>query len=243
MSKAAGIFVAGTDTEVGKTMVSAALVLSLQQAGVDAGYVKPVASGCREREGRLVSEDVLLVQRLCGLDDPWEQMGPVCLEDPVCPLVAEKLAGNKEMVEPVRWLLPAVLEAHAFTVVEGMGGVMVPLSKRLMLLDLMVDLGLPVLLVARPGLGTINHSLLTIDAMRNRGLKPLGFIFVGPRPDQAEDPAIPHNAGVINEFSAIPYLGTLPWLEDMEAEDLRRATQEHLDLAPVLDLAGSLVEE
>jgi dethiobiotin synthetase len=236
-----GVFITGTDTEVGKTVVSAGLVLALKAAGVDVGFLKPVGTDGQEVDGVLISPDAIFVQRLSGLADPLPQMSPVCLRQPLCPLVAGRLEGQHISVAQVRAILRQTLSLHGFTVVEGVGGVMVPLTARLILLDLMVDMDLPVLVVARPGLGTINHTLLTIGALRDRGLKVAGFIFSGPHPDLPPDPAIPHNPELITDFSGVPFLGTLPW-QERDAQGLPdpgallAAAQENLDLKPILDL-------
>ncbi|MCB2187024.1 MAG: dethiobiotin synthase [Deltaproteobacteria bacterium] len=240
---ARGVFVTGTDTEVGKTVVSAALVLALRDEGVDAGYLKPVASGGVELGGRLISPDALTVARLTGLPDPLDQLSPYCLKHPLAPLVAGRLEGWKTPISQVLKVTHQAMTSHDFTVVEGVGGVMVPVTSRHILLDLIVDLGFPVIIVGRPGLGTINLTLLTIHAVRDRGVKVLGFIFSGPDPNLPEDPAITHNPGIITEFSGIPYLGNLPWRtqageEELSGPDLSRAAREHLDLAPLLDLTG-----
>lgn len=241
MKKAPGIFITGTDTEVGKTVLSAALLLALRRRGVDTGYLKPVGTGGVEQDGRLVSPDLVFVQRVAGVTDPPQRVNPICLRQPLAPLVAARLEGVHISVAEVRKHLRDTLARHQFTVVEGVGGIMVPLTTRLILLDLMVDLDLPVLVAARPGLGTINHTLLTIGAVRDRGLKVVGFVFSGPDPALPPDPAIPYNAELITDFSGVPFLGQLPWLaKDAEgfpfAQDLAEATSAHLDLAPVLDL-------
>jgi dethiobiotin synthetase len=237
-----GIFVTGTDTEVGKTVVSAGLVLALKAAGADVGFLKPVGTDGQEVDGELISPDAIFVQRLSGLGDPLRQMSPVCLRQPLCPLVAGRLEGQRISVAQVRAVLRQTLGLHGFTVVEGVGGVMVPLTARLILLDLMVDLELPVLVVARPGLGTINHTLLTIGALRDRGLKVVGFVFSGPQPDLPPDPAVPYNSELITDFCGVPFLGTLPWQrrDDQGLPNpaaLLNSVRENLDLGPVLELA------
>jgi dethiobiotin synthetase len=233
-----GVFVTGTDTDVGKTVVTAGLLLGLKAAGVDVGYLKPVASGALDTPEGLVSPDSLFIRQVVGLTDPWEQMNPICLRQPLCPLVAGRLDGVRISVATVRNLLRQTLGRHRFTVVEGVGGVMVPLTSRLILLDLMVELDLPVLVVARPGLGTINHSLLTINAVRDRGLKVLGFCFSGPNPQAPPDPAIPHNPGLITDFSGVPFLGTLPWQPQgpqglPDPQRLLELVHANLDLEPI----------
>jgi len=241
MNQAKGIFITGTDTEVGKTVISAALLMALRQRGVDVGYLKPVASGGLEENGRLVSPDLVFVREVAGLTDPPESSNPLCLRHALAPLVAARLEGVHISVAKVRALLHATLERHQFTIVEGVGGVMVPLTSRLILLDLMADLELPVLVAARPGLGTINHTLLTIGAVRDRGLKVVGFVFCGPDPELPPDPAIPYNSELITDFSGVPFLGSLPWLtrtaDGLVAGDELLAATAALDLDPVLELA------
>ncbi len=241
MKTAPGIFITGTDTDVGKTVVSAALLLGLARRGVDVGYLKPVATGGVEVDGRLVSPDLLQVHQVFPISDPWERVNPICLRQPLCPLVAGRLEGVHLSIAHVRAQLRQTLDYHRFTVVEGVGGVMVPLTSRLILLDMMVDLELPVLVVARPGLGTINHTLLTIGAVRDRGLKVVGFVFSGPDPALPPDPAIPHNAKLITDFCGVPHMGTLPWQPKdpqggLDPERLLAQTQANLDLEPILAL-------
>ena len=240
MKQAQGIFITGTDTEVGKTVVSTALLMALRDQGVDAGYLKPVATGGIEENGRLVSPDLVFVREVAGLSDPAQSSNPLCLRHALAPLVAARLEGVQISVAQVRSLWRSTLERRQFTIVEGVGGVMVPLTSRLILLDLMVDLDLPVLVVARPGLGTINHALRTVVAARDRGLKVVGFVFCGPDPDLPPDQAIPFNSQLITDFSGVPFLGSLPWLARdprgmVKGEDLLAATKS-LDLGPVLGL-------
>lgn len=231
MSLGAGIVVVGTDTEVGKTVVSAALAAALVRAGVDAGYCKPVSSDGVRHGGRLMSPDALWVARIVGLDDPPELLNPVCLPHPLAPLAAARLAGVAVDLAEARAGTEACLAAHDFTVVEGVGGILVPLTEDHTFLDLARALGLPVLVVGRPNLGTINHTLLTIEALRWAGLAVRAFCFSGPRPEAANDPALAANAALIEQFSGAPFAGRLPWLAgEPDARDLATAASECLDL-------------
>lgn len=235
MSNARGIFLAGTDTDVGKTIVSAALVLALAHQGLDVGYVKSVASGCEPLDGRLASPDSLLVARLAELAEHPADLSPLNLAPALSPLAAARQEGLSPDMDQVMASLAQALDRHAFTVVEGVGGVMVPVAPGWLSLDMMERLGLPVVLAARPGLGTINHTLLSIQAVRQRGLEVLGFIFSGPNPALPPDPAEAQNPGLITEFSGVPHLGTLPWLEPqadggISAHQLRDLALTHLDL-------------
>ena len=238
-----GIFLTGTDTEVGKTVVSAALLVALRARGLDAGYIKPVGTDGLAEAGRLVSPDLAFVRQVSGLEIPAALGSPLCLRNPLSPLAAARLEGVELRLEEILGSIRAGLAQHRFTVVEGVGGIMGPLTERHLVLDLMADLGLPVVVAARPGLGTINHTLLTIGAARARGLAVAGFIFSGPDPSLPPDPAIAQNSRLITEFSGAPFLGSLAWLPrdaegGIDGGQLLAAAQA-LDLEPLLALAGA----
>lgn len=174
-----GVFVTGTDTGVGKTYVSAALLSALRASGVDAVPMKPVQTGCACRQGKLVVPDLSRCLKTAGLTPREAELAPMAPYRfrPACsPHLAARLAG-------VRISLPVIVQAfrqlsrnHDCVVVEGAGGVLVPLDERKTMLDLMVRLSLPVVLVARPGLGTINHTLLSLRTLRDARLTVLGVV-------------------------------------------------------------------
>ncbi len=236
MSRRAGIFVVGTDTGVGKTLISAGLVLVLRARGREAGYVKAVSSDGVELAGRLVSPDARLVRELAGLDDPWPVLNPLCLPHPLSPLAAARRQGRDLAWSEVLAALEPALAIRRFQVWEGVGGVLAPLCEGHTALDLTAWLGLPVLVVARPGLGTINHTLLTIQALRQRGLEVLGFCFSGPAPGGPAEREMGENADLIAEFCAAPYLGRLPWLEAVRPGVLLSSLELNLELGPVMAL-------
>lgn len=233
-----GVFVAGTDTEVGKTFVSAALVAGLRDQGLDAGYCKPVSTDGVEQGGRLVSPDAIWVAQVSGLSDPPLNMNPFCLAHALSPLAAARLEEAELDWEQLLFQVRAGLKGHEVFICEGVGGVLVPLLPGRTALDLMAELGLGVIIAARPGLGTINHTLLTIRAVREHGLEVLGFIFSGQ--EEAQDRATTNalNSQLIAEFSDATFLGALPWLENPTSTELTQAVREHLDLGPILQVCA-----
>ncbi|MCZ4282141.1 dethiobiotin synthase [Kiloniella laminariae] len=193
-----GVFITGTDTGVGKTFAAAALVKRLK-----AHYWKPVQTGPEEEH------DAPEIQRLSCIET--DQILP-CLysfPDPLSPHEAAKRV--KQKIEFGHFKLPDI-KSKEFLVVEGAGGVMVPLDDRHMMLDLMAQLELPALIVARSGLGTINHTLLTITALRNRGVKLAGVILNGP-----ENKA---NLEAIEQYGKTEVLAELPFCTDVTPESL-----------------------
>jgi dethiobiotin synthase len=165
-----GFFVAGTDTGVGKTQVTAALVAALRAANIEALPVKPVQTGARR--GR--APDLDFVLRAAGLTPSrarYAQLAPACLPLAASPHLAARQAGVKLRVRDLGRAVHRVQQEGVFPVVEGAGGLLVPLNDRETMLDLMQALDLPVILVARPGLGTLNHTLLSAYALDGAGLQ------------------------------------------------------------------------
>jgi len=186
-----GVFVTGTDTDVGKTMVSAWLVKSWQ-----ADYWKPVQSGC------LTDSD----------SDTVRKLNPTAVFHPPAYLLKEPLSPHAAAErDEVRISLDAIHlpQTTNTLVVEGAGGALVPLNEREMMTDLMAALGLPVVIVARSGLGTINHTLLTIEALRRRDIAVAGVILNGP-PNAA-------NRAAIEQYGQVRVVGELPRLPSPEA--------------------------
>lgn len=197
--------VTGTDTGIGKTVFSAALTGALR-----AFYWKPVQSGLGEET------DTELVRRLSGL--PAEHFLPEAyrLKLPASPHLSAQVEGVT--IDPTALTLPA----HDPLVVEGAGGLMVPLTRRDLTIDLFARWGLPVILCARTQLGTINHTLLSIEAMKARGMPIHGIAFIGDEMRDSQD--------VIAELSGVRVLGRLPRVEPMDAAGLASAFAGGFDL-------------
>jgi dethiobiotin synthetase len=198
-----GIFIIGTDTEVGKTVVAAGLAGTLKLEGVNVGVMKPVATGGVRREGVLVSPDALFMSAAADLPVEPQLVNPYCYEVPAAPLVAAR--GHEPVdLSVVKESFDALCARHEIVVVEGVGGLMVPLGENLMLPDLIRALDLPVLVVARAGLGTINHSLLTIQCARADGLKVVGFVTNRPGSDGLVERT---NPAIVSKYGDMPCFG------------------------------------
>ncbi|MBN1125043.1 MAG: dethiobiotin synthase [Sedimentisphaerales bacterium] len=208
--KARGLFITGTDTGVGKTLVTGGIARSLSQKGVKVGVFKPVASGCRhEREG-LVSSDAEFLAFASDTDLSLSVINPVTFAIPAAPVVCEEREKRQVDFEAIAIAYRHLCKVSDFVLVEGIGGVRVPISRDVDVLDMMKGFRLPVLVVARPGLGTINHTLLTIDAIRNSGLPLAGLVINGydtARAGIAEETV----ADVLKEWGHIPLLAVVPW--------------------------------
>lgn len=207
------VFVTGTDTGVGKTVVAAGIAAALARRGVGVGVMKPVATGGKRRGGRVVSEDAELLQRAAGVHDPVEMVNPVCLEPPLAPSVASRLTHRPVDLQLVWKAFKVLASAHECLVVEGIGGLMTPLLERYTVAHLVQRLGLPLLIVARPTLGTINHTALTIHAARSFGLPVCGLV-VNHHARFRIGVAERLNPETLESEANAPLLGEVPFLGD-----------------------------
>ena len=178
--RARGVFVTGTDTGVGKTVVACALAMSLRRAGAQVGVMKPIATGARRRHDRggsaWVSDDAYVLAKAADAHDPWALVSPICFREPMAPWTAAQRAHQTIRFAPVMKAFQQLSVRHDVVVVEGIGGVMVPLNARQTVRDLIQQLGLPTILVCRPGLGTLNHTALSLQALRQARIRCLGVV-------------------------------------------------------------------
>lgn len=222
-----GLFITGTDTDVGKTYVSCRLIDSMRAQGLSVGAYKPVCSGVLPTLGESGTSqprwhDVEELWEATGNLFPRKRLAPQCFRAPLAPPLAAALEG-KEVSPPM--LREGAAWWHGrveWLVVEGAGGIFAPISQEDVVLDLAADLGYPILIVARPTLGTINHTLLTIAAIRHRSLAVSGVVFTAAQP--FDSVAAGDNARLITELSGVPVIATLhpgqPWPVDIASTTL-----------------------
>jgi dethiobiotin synthetase len=198
-----GVFVTGTDTGAGKSVVAAAICATLARAGEPVAALKPVVTGLDDPACEWPHDHVLLARAAGGRQAP-EDVAPYRFGPAVSPHYAAELAG--ETIEPARIL--AAARAHDLLVCEGVGGLMVPITTGYLVRDLAVDLGLPLVVAARTGLGTINHTLLTVEAARAAGLGVAGIVMT-PWPSEPE-PIEHSNRDTIERLAGLPVHGLPP---------------------------------
>jgi dethiobiotin synthetase len=208
-----GLFVTATDTGVGKTEVACALVSGARAAGLDVGAMKPAQSGVTSGE----ASDAERLREAAGGADPLELVCPYQFEPPLAPGVAARLAGVAISLPRLTEVARALALRHAALVVEGAGGLLVPLTPGATYADLAVALGLPVLVVARAGLGTVNHTALTVEALRARRLEVAGVVLNRTGPD--DDASVPYNAAEIERITGVRVLVTLAYVRDIAARE------------------------
>ena len=215
-----GIFVTGTDTGVGKTIVAATLARLLRMNGVSVGAMKPVTSGCHEEDGLLVSNDARLLCQAAGIE-LCDDVAPYRLREALAPAEAARIDGVRIDFSHIKSAFERLAASYQYVIVEGAGGLMVPLCGGLLVADLALELELPLLVVARPGLGTINHTVLTCYAARQLGLQVAGVIINGmpESPGLAEQMA-PHQIGSLSGASVLGI-----WPERNEVDEMKIVDQ------------------
>ncbi|MCI4626552.1 MAG: dethiobiotin synthase [Candidatus Magnetoovum sp. WYHC-5] len=222
MSKVKGFFITGTDTGVGKTVVTCALYAFLRQRGHSVTVFKPIETGCEKTLTGLRPNDASLFKELLSLEEELDVINPVRFEQPLAPMVAAEIEGRAVDLGLIRATFNKVQAKHRFILVEGIGGIMVPITYNYFLYDLIREFQLPVIIVARNALGMINHTLLTCDFAVRAGLKPAGIIINNPS-DREPDIAQRTNANALRQVVPVPIICNLPYIEQLSYTSLLKA--------------------
>lgn len=223
-----GVFITGTDTGVGKTLIAGALIRVFSSFGPRTGGMKPVETGCSRQGDALIPEDGMFLKTIARMEEPITQIVPYTFEPPVSPMTAAEMSGGS--IDPLRIKREfyELKRRYDFMVVEGAGGLLAPMGQDYFSLDIPRDLGLPLIVVARPGLGTINHTLLTVRYAISNGLTVAGVIINHVMPPQgtlAEET----NPSALKSLLPVPLIGSMPYLGDHSPEALEKAAFKNLD--------------
>lgn len=211
------LIITGTDTGVGKTIFSAALMLALQEAHGGATYWKPVQSGVEEVDTRTV-------QKLTALPDEHFLPETYILSQPLSPHRAAEIDGVHIDVDELE-----IPDTGGPLLIEGAGGLHVPLTRTTLFVDMFALWNQPVILCARTALGTINHTLLSVESLKSRRIPLLGIAFIGePNPD---------NMRTIEQFTGVPILGRLPLIDSLAPDTLLTAFSSNFEIEDFLNAA------
>jgi dethiobiotin synthetase len=208
-----GLFITGTDTDVGKTYVGALIARLLRQAGHRVGVYKPAASGCRRESNELISDDALSLWQAAGRPGTLDRVCPQRFEAPLAPHLAARAEGRSIDRELLRDGLNYWRERSDFLLVEGAGGLLTPIDDNEYFADLAHDFGFPLIIVSKNALGTINHTLLTLHAAKTLrgGLPVAGVILNHPESPNPKDLSIATNRQELERLCQVPVLGEFFW--------------------------------
>ncbi len=230
-----GFFITGTDTGVGKTVVTACLLALLRKRGLDVGVMKPMETGVDAKCSSPANSDAKFLMESAAIQDDLTEVCPVRLKPAASPYQAAMMENKPIDIDEILSAFKTLSDRHPWMLVEGIGGIMVPIRRDYLVVDLIRDMGLPVILVCRYQLGTLNHSLLALDHLKRQRLAVRGVIF---NQTGDLDPVENEQPSLLKELSETPLLGRVPFIEDLSTESF---TPELLQvLGQSIDCTGLL---
>lgn len=236
------IFMTATDTEVGKTTITAALVLALQKKGHRVGVMKPVETGINPQ--KLETSDAGRLQSLLSPPPPLASICLYAFRQPLAPLACARATGTSIDLGRIATAFQIVRQQHSVFFVEGAGGVFTPLSPTHTIRDLIVALSIPAIVVGRTSLGSVNHLLLSLEALHGAGIKPCGIVLNDPLPTTQTESLIQQRTStiaLIQEWSTVPVFGPLEFQKTIQT-DWRTGVEKLANHPEIQRLARHLIE-
>ncbi len=231
-----GIFITGSNTGVGKTVVAGAIAAAIKTHGLDVGVMKPIATGAKEIDGRLVSEDVKYLKGISGSTDDDALINPICFKPASAPTLAAAESGTTINLDKVWQAFEELKKKHDFIVVEGIGGLLVPIDDKLLVADMALKMDLALIITSMHYLGAINHTLLTVECAKNRNLRVKGLILNMIKEGKVF-------ANEIERYTSVPILGTIPFKWDVSVEnctygDIVEYFQKEINISNIMRKEG-----
>lgn len=219
-----GIFVTGTDTGVGKTVVAAGIAGAMRRDGIDVGVMKPIATGIPQKIG-FKSSDAELLAKMAGSKDPESEINPVFLPVEASPLAASRALNVDIKLDEVFSAFKYLTGKHEFVIAEGIGGLMVPIKQNYFVIDMIKEMNIPVLIVSRAALGTLNHTLLTVRVCREYDLNVAGIVVNGVRDNNVVEKTA---SEIIREITGIFVIGSIPFIDAFDIKNVVDLVSKHL---------------
>ena len=219
------IFITGTDTDIGKTYITAGLGASLQKMGIDVGVMKPFAAGSAQKKS-YKSEDVEILSRMAKVNDPENLVNPQFFPISASPYTAWKKLKTKPKISTILSSFKKLSKLHDMILVEGMGGIMTPILKDYYITNLIKEMKIPTVIVARSKVGTVNHTIMTVKMCEKYKIPIKGIIINNfdkgyPIKDLTHD---------LENLTGVPVLGSIPFIKDMNNVSLVRIFKKNINL-------------
>ena len=202
-----GIFITGTGTEIGKTVIAGGLAASLKQAGTNVGVMKPISTGD--------TADARFLKHAAQVNDELSLINPIYLRHPLAPSVAARIENTKIDLSRIETAFAKLQQRYDFLIVEGVGGIAVPIRNDFFVVQLIKQLELPTLIVATTSLGTLNHTLLTVAFAQQFNIQIAGIVLNGLRPETA-GLAEATNPVEIEKWTGVPVIGVVPYQKQLD---------------------------
>ena len=239
-----GLFITATDTDIGKTMITGAIAAAFKARGIHVGVFKPLASGAiTNEEGNLVSEDASFLMKAAGMGEELRsEVNAVCLEPALTPAIAARESGITIDIEKVIAEVKQNAQKYDMVLIEGVGGITAPLWQDYLLADMMKAFALPAIIVSKPRLGAINHTVLTYEYAKQRGIALHGVILNRWEEDSAgvlEE----SNIAYIEAMTGLPIVGKFPLTKHIDVNknctyNLSEVAEKHIKIDQILEIIG-----
>jgi len=224
------LFITGTDTDVGKTYITAGLAVVIRKMGIDVGVMKPFAAGTAQKKG-YKSEDIKILSRAAQACDPENLVNPQFFPIPASPYTAWKNLKIKPKINSVLSSFKRLSKIHSMMLVEGMGGIMTPILKDYFVTDLIKDMKIPAVLVTRTKVGTVNHTMMTVKMCEKYKIPIKGIIINDFDSDGYKVKELTRD---FKSLTGVPILGSIPFIKDLSDASLYRIFKKNLDLKLLL---------
>ena len=219
------VFITGTDTDVGKTYITAGLCVSLQQMGIDVGVMKPFAAGSAQKKG-YKSEDIEILSRAAKVCDPENLVNPQFFPIPASPYTAWKKLKTKPKIPTILSNFKKLSKLHDMILVEGMGGIMTPILKDYYITNLIKEMKIPTVIVTRSKVGTVNHTIMTVKMCEKYKIPIKGIIINNfDKGYQIKD-----LTRDLKNLTDVPVLGSIPFIKDMSDASLTKIFKKNINL-------------
>ena len=225
-------FITGTDTGVGKTSITAGLAGSMRKLGMDVGVMKPIATGYPNKTG-FKSSDVTKLVEIASVKDPENLINPVFLSLPTSPYDATKLLELSIDMPLIFDQFKKLSSLHEMLLVEGIGGIMTPITKNFYVADMVKEMSIETIIVTRATLGTLNHTVMTCKMCKEYGIKIRGLVVNNF--DEKGTPAEKNAPSTLYELTNIPILGTIPFIKDLNnIEKMIEHVEKNIDIKSLI---------
>ncbi len=225
------LFITGTDTNVGKTYVTAGLAVTLRKMGIDVGIMKPFAAGTPQKKG-FKSEDVEILSRAAQVSDPEDLMNPQFFKMAASPYTASKNLKVKVRVKSTLSSFKKLSKLHSMLLIEGMGGIMTPILKNYFVTDLIKDMKIPTVIVTRTKVGTVNHTIMTCKMCQKYKIPVKGIIINNFDSDGYTVKILKRD---LESLTGVHVLGTIPFLDNLSDDSLYRNFKKNIDMNSLIN--------
>jgi len=224
------LFITGTDTDVGKTYITAGLAITLRKMSIDVGVMKPFAAGIAQKKG-YKSEDIEILSHAAQINDPENLVNPQFFPIPASPYTAWKKLKIKPKIPMILSSFKKLSNIHEMMLVEGMGGILTPILKDYYVTNLIKDMKIPTIIVTRSKVGTVNHTLMTVKMCEKYKIPIKGIII-----NNFDDGGYPINQlkSDLENLTGIKVLGSIPFIKDMSDASLYRIFKKNIDMKSLL---------